>query len=137
MKKLNVKAVVIDLRHVSEETLASYEHIQIHAALAMTSPRTEALLAKYPVELDATSVQCYDDDAKVNMVNGKTELTASHKPEKRPDRQRKGEHCGRRGGHPAGLREDHRQRESPLPGRTGGPCDREVHHQRQTGGLPG
>ena len=25
MKKLNVKAVVIDLRHVSEETLASYE----------------------------------------------------------------------------------------------------------------
>ena len=41
MKKLNVKAVVIDLRHVSEETLASYEHIQIHAALAMTSPRTE------------------------------------------------------------------------------------------------
>lgn len=38
MKKLNVKAVVIDLRHVSEETLASYEHIQIHAALAMTSP---------------------------------------------------------------------------------------------------
>lgn len=81
MKKLNVKAVVIDLRHVSEETLASYEHIQIHASLAMTSPRTEALLAKYPVELDATSVQCYDDDAKVNMVNGKTELTASHKPE--------------------------------------------------------
>ena len=81
MKKLNVEAVVIDLRHVSEETLASYEHIQIHAALAMTSPRTEALLAKYPVELDATSVQCYDDDAKVNMVNGKTELTASHKPE--------------------------------------------------------
>ena len=44
MKKLNVKAVVIDLRHASEETLASYEHIQIHAALAMTSPRTEALL---------------------------------------------------------------------------------------------
>lgn len=81
MKKLNVEAVVIDLRHVSEETLASYEHIQIHAALTMTSPRTEALLAKYPVELDATSVQCYDDDAKVNMVNGKTELTASHKPE--------------------------------------------------------
>lgn len=81
MKKLNVKAVVIDLRHVSEETLASYEHIQIHAALAMTSPKTEALLAKYPVELDVTSVQCYDDDAKVNMVNGKTELTASHKPE--------------------------------------------------------
>lgn len=81
MKKLNVEAVVIDLRHVSEETLASYEHIQIHAALAMTRPKTEALLAKYPVELDVTSVQCYDDDAKVNMVNGKTELTASHKPE--------------------------------------------------------
>lgn len=120
MKKLNVKAVVIDLRHVSEETLASYEHIQIHAALAMTSPRTEALLAKYPVELDATSVQCYDDDAKVNMVNGKTELTRFPQAggKKRPDRQRKGEHCGRRGGHPAGLREDHRQRESPLPGRT-------------------
>ena len=37
MKKLNVKAVVIDLRHVSEETLASYEHIQIHAALTMSA----------------------------------------------------------------------------------------------------
>ena len=57
MKKLNVKAVVIDLRHVSEETLASYEHIQIHAALAMTSPRTEALLAKYPVEMEAAVSQ--------------------------------------------------------------------------------
>lgn len=81
MKNLNVEAVVIDLRHVSEETLASYEHIKIHAALALTSPKTETLLAKYPVELDAASVQCYDDDAKVNMVNGKTELTAAYKPE--------------------------------------------------------
>jgi len=136
MKKLNVKAVVIDLRHVSEETLASYEHIQIHAALAMTSPRTEALLAKYPVELDATSVQCYDDDAKVNMVNGKTELTASHKPEGKSVLIVNGKaNIAADAGDT--LREDHRQRESPLPGRTGGPCDREVHHQRQTGGLPG
>lgn len=46
MKKLNVKAVVIDLRHVSEEPLASYEHIQIQASLAMTSPRTGSAAGK-------------------------------------------------------------------------------------------
>ena len=80
-KNLNVTAAVLDLRNVSEETFASYEDIKLQAALVLTTPRVEALLAKYPVELDATSVQCYDDDAKVNMVNGKTELTASHKPE--------------------------------------------------------
>ena len=80
-KNLNVTAAVLDLRKVSEETFASYEDIKLQAALVLTTPRVEALLAKYPVELDATSVQCYDDDAKVNMVNGKTELTASHKPE--------------------------------------------------------
>lgn len=39
MKKLNVKAVVIDLRHVSEETLASYEHIQIHGRAGHDQPR--------------------------------------------------------------------------------------------------
>ena len=77
MKKLNVKAVVIDLRHVSEETLASYEHIQIHASLAMTSPRTETLLAKYPVEMEAAAL--YLNAARLGK-NALTICTISDNP---------------------------------------------------------
>ena len=50
-KNLNVTAAVLDLRKVSEETFASYEDIKLQAALVLTTPRVEALLAKYPVEM--------------------------------------------------------------------------------------
>ena len=45
-KNLNVTAAVLDLRKVSEETFASYEDIKLQAALVLTTPRVEALLAK-------------------------------------------------------------------------------------------
>ena len=38
-KNLNVTAAVLDLRNVSKDTLASYEHIKLHAALMLTTPR--------------------------------------------------------------------------------------------------
>lgn len=81
-KNLNVSAAVLDLRNVSEETLASYEHIKIQAALMLTTPRVEALLAKYPVEMEVANAISCGEDTVVSMVNGKSTLTAAHKPEK-------------------------------------------------------
>lgn len=81
-KNLNVTAAVLDLRNVSEDTLASYEHIKIQAALMLTTPRVEALLAKYPVEMDVAVSQSCGEDTVISVVNGKTNLTAARKPEK-------------------------------------------------------
>lgn len=81
-KNLHVSAAVLDLRNVSEETLASYEHIKIQAALILTTPRVEALLAKYPVEMEVDNALPCGEDTVVSMVNGKSTLTAAHKPEK-------------------------------------------------------
>ena len=81
-KNLNVAAAVLDLRNVSEETLASYEHIKIQAALMLTTARTEALLAKYPVELEVANAISCGEDTVASMVNGKSTLTAANKPDK-------------------------------------------------------
>ena len=81
-KNLNVTAAVLDLRKVSEETFASYEDIKLQAALVLTTPRVEALLAKYPVEMEAAVSQSCGEDTEVSIVNGKSNLTAAHKPEK-------------------------------------------------------
>ena len=42
-KNLNVTAAVLDLRNVSEDTLASYEHIKLQAALMLTTPASRPL----------------------------------------------------------------------------------------------
>ena len=81
-KNLNVTAAVLDLRNVSEDTLASYEHIKLQAALMLTMPRVEALLAKYPVEMEVANSLPGGEDTVVSMVNGKANLTAAQKPEK-------------------------------------------------------
>ena len=81
-KNLNVTAAVLDLRNVSEDTLASYEHIKLQAALMLTTPRVEALLAKYPVEMEVANSLPGGEDTVVSMVNGKANLTAAQKPEK-------------------------------------------------------
>lgn len=81
-KNLNVTAAVLDLRNVSEDTLASYEHIKLQAALMLTTPRVEALLAKYPVEMEVANSLPGGEDTVVSMMNGKANLTAAQKPEK-------------------------------------------------------
>lgn len=80
-KNLSVEAAVLDLRHLSEETLASYEQIRMQAALVLTGPDTETLLARHAVELEANMVQRCDDKTAVNVVNGKATLSAARKPE--------------------------------------------------------
>lgn len=81
-KNLKVTAALLDLRNVSEETLASYEKIKIEAALVLTTPRVEALLAKYPVEMTVGMSESCGEDTVVNIVNGKSDLTASNRPGK-------------------------------------------------------
>lgn len=80
-KNLSVEAAILDLRHLSEETLASYEQIGMQAALVLTGPDTETLLAKHTVELEAALVHRCDDETAVNVVNGKATLCAARKPE--------------------------------------------------------
>ena len=80
-KNLNVEAAVLDLRHLSEETLAGYEKIRMQAALALTGPETETLLARYGVELEAALTQRCDSETTVNTINGKANLNAACKPE--------------------------------------------------------
>lgn len=80
-KNLSVEAAILDLRHLSEETLASYEQIGMQAALVLTGPDTETLLAKHAVELEAALVHRCDDETAVNVVNGKATLCAARKPE--------------------------------------------------------
>lgn len=82
-KNLSVEAAILDLRHLSEETLASYEQIGMQAALVLTGPDTETLLAKHAVELEAALVHRCDDETAVNVVNGKATLCAARKPEEK------------------------------------------------------
>lgn len=82
-KNLNVEAVVLDLRTLSEETLAHYEKTRMGAALVLTGPGTEALLAQYGVELEAALTHRCDSETSVSIVNGKAALSAARKPEKK------------------------------------------------------
>ena len=92
MKKLNVEAAILDLRHLSEETLASYEQIGMQAALVLTGPDTETLLAKHAVELEAALVHRCDDETAVNVVNGKATCGTQAGGKNDPDRQWQAEH---------------------------------------------
>ena len=80
-KNLKVEAAVLDLRHLTEETLAGYGQIKMEAALVLTGPDTEPLLANHAVELEAALTQRCDDETTVNVVNGKMTLNAAGKPE--------------------------------------------------------
>ena len=81
MKNLKVEAAVLDLRHLSEETLASYAKVEMEAALVLMGPGTEALLARHSVGLSAAMTQRCGEDTTVSMVNGKMTLSAARKPE--------------------------------------------------------
>ena len=49
MKKLKVDAVVLDLRHLTEETLAAYDKCEMEAVFALMNPHAQALLNQYGV----------------------------------------------------------------------------------------
>ena len=83
MKKLNVDAVVLDLRHLTEETLAAYDHCEMDAVFALTNPQAQALLNQYGVKLDVVqSIHC-EEDVETTTINGKATLDGTSIPEKK------------------------------------------------------
>lgn len=82
-KNLNADALVLDLRHLTEETLSSYENITLNATVTLTNPAAQALLSRYNVKLDTMASCNVPDEVRASVVNGKTTLTAADKPEKR------------------------------------------------------
>ena len=82
MKDLSVNAVVLDLRKLSQETLDAYEKCSMNAAVALTTPRVQGLLAEKGVRLNVTS--CINEEnlsVKVNALNGKVTLDDTGVPE--------------------------------------------------------
>ena len=82
-KNLNADALVLDLRHLTEETLSSYENITLNATVTLTNPAAQALLSRYNVKLDTMASCNVPDEVRASVVNGKTTLTAADKSEKR------------------------------------------------------
>lgn len=83
MKKLNVDAVVLDLRHLTEETLAAYDQCEMDAVFALTNPQAQALLNQYGVKLDVVqSIHC-EEDMETTIINGKATLDGTSIPEKK------------------------------------------------------
>ena len=83
MKKLNVDAVVLDLRHLTEETLATYDQCEMDAVFALMNPRAQALLNQYGVKLDVVqSIHC-EEDVEATTINGKATLDGTSIPEKK------------------------------------------------------
>lgn len=83
MKKLNVDAVVLDLRHLTEETLAAYDQCEMDAVFALTNPQTQVLLSQYGVKLNVVqSIHC-EEDVETTTINGKATLDGTSIPEKK------------------------------------------------------
>lgn len=82
MKDLSVNAVVLDLRKLSQETLDAYEKCSMNAAVALTTPRVQGLLAEKGIRLNVASCINEEDlSVKVNVLNGKVTLDDTGVPE--------------------------------------------------------
>ncbi len=74
MKALKANATILDLRHLTEETLQAYGECKLNAVFALTNPQAQALLTRYGVKLNVVqSINC-EDDVEVNTINGKATL---------------------------------------------------------------
>lgn len=83
MKKLNIDAVVLDLRHLTEETLAAYDQCEMDAVFALTNPQAQVLLSQYGVKLNVVqSIHC-EEDVETTTINGKATLDGTSIPEKK------------------------------------------------------
>ena len=83
MKNLKVDAVILDLRHLTEETLAAYDKCEMDAVFALMNPHAQALLNQYGVKLDVVqSIHC-EDDMEATTINGKATLDGTSIPEKK------------------------------------------------------
>lgn len=78
-KKLMINTAVCDLRGATAEKLDQYEAVTVNAATIVTSPAAQALLAGYPVQLNAAEIVELPDgeEVRVTQQNGKFTIGAS------------------------------------------------------------
>lgn len=81
-KNLVVNAATCDARKVSDETLSSYENINLNAATLLTTSDSRTLLHKYNVAMNCAKVVEVSEDADIMFHNGKYTLGAKDKGEK-------------------------------------------------------
>ena len=76
-KHLRINSAICDISAANESTLSAYESIVIHSALILTSQKTQAMIAKYRVFLNTTSLLEKPEGAQVKVINGKYEIMGS------------------------------------------------------------
>ncbi len=76
-KKLIINTAVCDSRNVMEETLKSYEEININTAFMLVSEKSKVLLSKYNININSADVIEIEEDANLVVQNGSYELNAS------------------------------------------------------------
>lgn len=76
-KNLSIHVANCDLRSVSEETLERYHKIDILAAQVLMTTRTQELLARYQVSIQASSIEKVEEDEQYVMHNGIYHLTGN------------------------------------------------------------
>jgi hypothetical protein len=74
-KSMRIDCAMCDMSNVAESTLAAYENIIINAALVLTSAKTQELMPKYNIVVDAATVLVKPDNAELKVINGKYEIT--------------------------------------------------------------
>lgn len=74
-KKLIVNAAMCDARSVTDETLNSYESIEINAASILVSAKSKELLSRYHVTINVSDMMEIDDDTMVNLQNGSYQIS--------------------------------------------------------------
>jgi len=76
-KKLIINTAVCDSRNVIEETLKSYEEININTAFMLVSEKSKVLLSKYNININSADVIEVEEDANLVVQNGSYELNGS------------------------------------------------------------
>lgn len=79
-KSMRINCALCDMSNVAESTLAAYESIFVKAALVLTSAKTQELMPKYHVVVDAATVLVKPDNAELKVVNGKCEIMPGGAP---------------------------------------------------------
>lgn len=75
MKKVfKINAALCDARKVQEETLAAYDEIRINSSIVLVSPTAQALLNKYPVSMNTSTVLETEEEVTLSSVNGQQTL---------------------------------------------------------------
>lgn len=79
-KVLKINTGVCDIRGVAEETLESYERVEITCGLLLSNPAAQALLSRHQVEVNTGSTMELEGNVKLSTSNGIMKLTPGQLP---------------------------------------------------------